>query len=1241
MPHIKRFGLPLAILLAAGGSAIFAQAPAFQSANEGGPTSIPASRLAGDWQASSPLILPAAAPQMPQPAVDLGVVPDPTSVERVLLLLEPSAAQRQALDNELENQQLSGSPEYHRWLTPSAFAARFANSARDIAAVVDWLTSQGLHVAALPTGRGWVEFSGTATQIEQAFHTQLHSVLTTSGTRIVIAAPIAVPAALRPLVHGLVSLDGSISAAALTPPRPVVASAESLAAETSIARAEALPPQIAAQLLHLDALHSSGPKGDGETIAIAGRSNVKTADIAAFRSTFGLTAKPLSVVLDGADPGLTDDQAEAVLTASWAGAAAPDAQIILVPAASTDATDGVDLSLAAIVNQSLAHTVLVGYASCEAALSESHQAFYSALYRQAAAQGMSVIAATGDSGPAACQVAGSTAAITTGYNVDALASTPWNTAVGAVAVDPSNASGGAPSLAAWSPQNPADPAYAGGGGRSLLYRSPTWQPLPSQPSPAAGSASRLIPDLALPTAADTGANRGLAYCLSAATSSNGCNLVRSGGSSAAAAIFAGVSALIAEKNGLQGNLAPNLYALSRQLGVFDDVEQGSTNLACAVGSPGCDASGRIGYATSAGYDLATGLGSINAQKLVNLWATPQAVGTGVASVDLTFAPTVANDTYNPTAQITFTATVISGTGGAIPTGTVFFFDRATNTNLNASAVALANGIATVSVSSVFALGGNNITAVYSGDATYASVTSAPVNINIQPSSTSLIVTPSTITPAAGALITVSTTLTVVTPPIGTVPPTGKVTLNLDGKPTASAALATDSTGATTATFPSISIPSAGVHTLQTIYVGDANYKGSTSPAVSITATKGATVTALVATPATLTAGVPETLTVTIAPANAAAGTTYSLTGTVSFYDGTTLLGTAVVNANAASLPSVTLAGGSLHNITAIYSGDTSWAASTSNALALQSVLLPDSITLAVNINTTGPGQVVSLVATVTPAAIPASNAEQNPTGNVVFYNGTTILATVVLVPSLNFTSTATLITGALPGGQNILTAVYIGDLFYMPATSNPVTIDVQDFSITPSSTNSPTNLKIIKGSSGSASYVVTGLGGFNGQVQVVCAVPTQDDMTCTPSPQQVSDTGTVTFTVQTFASGGTAAANHTPAPLWPRLTGGTALAGLLFFLLPMGRRARIFIGNRSEKFLLLALLLADIGIAGMGCSGSVKAISNSGTPLGVATLTITAAAYVDNTVVSHSVYLTVNVLPPGASLNAQQNPNSK
>jgi len=159
---------------------------------------------------------------------------------------------------------------------------------------------------------------------------------------------------------------------------------------------------------------------------------------------------------------------------------------------------------------------------------------------------------------------------------------------------------------------------------------------------------------------------------------------------------------------------------------------------------------------------------------------------------------------------------------------------------------------------------------------------------------------------------------------------------------------------------------------------------------------------------------------------------------------------------------------------------------------------------------------------------------------------------------------------------------------------------------------------------------VTVLGGFNNQIQVVCAVPTQDDMTCLPSPQQVTPTATLTFTVQTFASGGVTTSSNHPATLWPPALGGTALAALLFFVLPFGRRVRIFT-DRGRGLMILALLLTGLGATGIGCSSSVTAPINKGTSLGVATLTITATAYVDNTVVSRSVYLTVNVLPLGSS----------
>jgi subtilase family serine protease len=1326
MAQKRSFGLPIALLLLASLGAAVAQTPA--------------SRLAGDWRSTDAVKIPASQPPMNLTAMNEGPAPAGARLERMLLLLAPSAAQQQALTAELGNLQNPASAEYHRWLTPAAFADAYANSAEDVAAVAAWLQSEGFQVAPLPAGRGWIEFSGTAAEVEQAFHTQVESVATAGGTRAVLAGDISVPAALQPLVQGLVSLDGAVSTAALTTPLPVSAAAE-LEARTSLTNAEALTPQLAAQLLHLDTLHASGVNGTGETIAIAARSNVSGSDVAAFRTAFALPASPLKIVLNGADPGLTSDQAAATLAASWAGAAAPGAQIVLVPAATTGATDGVDLSLAAIVDQALAHTVAVGHSACEAALSPAHQAFYSALYRQAAAEGMAVIAASGDSGPAACHAAGSDAPVSSGYGVNALASTPWNTAVGVAAFGAGGPAAGSSALAAWSPASAADAAYAGGGGSSTLYAAPSWQPIPTELSQGTGKTAihnRLLPDVALPVAAGTSGNPGLAFCLSGSTLASGCTLVRSGGSSAAAALFAGVAALVAQKNGAQGNLAPNLYALSRESGIFSDVREGSAQLKCVAGSPGCGATEQIGFAASAGYDLATGLGAVNAQYLVSEWtASPQA-GTGAVNVSLTVSPIELNSTYNPSAVISLTATVLSMTGGAMPTGTVVFYDVSTGAPLSATPSAVdSNGNAALTTEGVFASGGNEIVAQYSGDGTYEALSSQPpVNINMQPSTTSLAVVPSTYSPAPGATITVTVTLTVGGPPAGSIAPAGVVTLNLDGLPTSAAQLVTAS-GATTATFSlvvpavstlqshtlqavyagtpyysgstspqitftvikgststvvtpatltpaagsslkvtasitasnsgtgqptgtvnftldgtsvgtgtvsagspataSITIPvvAAGSHVLDAIYSGDTYYTGSTSPAVAISAAKGATLITVTATPPVLAAGGTEILTATLAPLNAVSGITYTITGTVSFYDGALLLGAVPVSSNSAVLTGVKLANNASHTITAVYAGDSNWLGSTSAILPLTATTLPDYVVLTANLAAVPPGQALVLVATVTPTSTPAAGAEQNPAGVVVFYDGTTAIGTAALVPAaLGDTSTATLTTQTLPGGQDTLTAFYAGDLYYNAATSNPVTLNVQDFTITPSPTNPPTNLNIVQGSAGSASFIVTGLGGFNNEIQVVCAVPAQDDMTCTATPQQVVPTATVTFVVQTFSSGSgsaiAAGSRRDPMPMWPRAAGGTALAVLLgFFLLPRGKRARNLLsesaGRSTRRFLILLLLLVGLGGVGIGCN-SVNQVSSFGTPLGVATLTITASAYVDNTVVSHSVYLNVNVL---------------
>ena len=1480
---------------------------------------------------------PAAAAAQTQAAVGL-------RLERMVLLLAPSTAQQQALVKELDAQQDTSSPAYHHWLTPAAFAQAYSNSAGDVAQVAAWLASEGFTVAPLPAGRAWIEFSGTAVQVEQAFHTSLGSVATPTGARTVLTDTISVPSPLQPLIHGLVSLDGQVSASALAAPKPVSAAAAELAAETSAARAAALTPQLVAQMLHLDALHAAGQKGAGQTIAIAARSNVSAADIDAFRAAFSLGANPLSILPNGPDPGRTEDEAAAVLAASWAGAAAPEAKILLVPAATTSATDGLDLALAAIVDRELAETVAVGFSACEAALSEPHQAFYAALYRQAAAEGIAVVAAAGDSGPSACHAAGSDARVSSGYGVNAMASTPWNTAVGAVAL--ASAATTASQLAGWSPVSAADPAYAGGGGSSSLYAVPVWQPIPAQgteqPSPA-GVYKRLLPDVAMPAAIDSGINRGLAFCLGGATAAKGCTLMRSGGSSAAAAMFAGIAALVAQKNGAPGNLAPNLYSLNGVSGVFHDVQQGTAQLACVPGTPGCGVNEQIGFAARAGYDQATGLGSVDAQSLVSQWrATPQ-VGTGAVSAVLSISPQEPNNTYNPSALVTFTINVYSGTGGNAPSGYVTLVNSSTGLALPLSPTASLdqNGNATITLNldQIFSTAGSyNIAAKYNGDVTYKVVTSPAISITTEKSFTLLTVSPSDTAPAPGESITVTVTAGVLTssgPPAGNDPPTGLVTLNLTGGGTSPSYTATlsNSTGTPTATFtltvpagqPSYSLqanyagdtnydastsspvtltltkgattssvspattspyafsplnltasvtaitssstlpsgsftftinsvaqtaatltpgnpstaaltittpapgnytlagsyagdanfsgstaanvgfavqkspttttvippttsPTAGAsfqatvnvtpqyagatlptgnvtvtidgtgqttaslsggtsvtvtltapsttgqHNLQASYAGDTNYSTSTSssvafvvaksptttvvttspsaPAVgdsvvisaSVTATnpgttqpsgsvsftvdhgvasvqqvtagspstatmttqfttagthtaaatysgdsyyatstaqsysfvvaKGATLTTVVATPSTLTVGATESFTATIAPAETLTSLTASFSGTVTFLDsGTTVLGKAAVASNAATLSGITLSGSVNHSITAIYSGDTNWLPSTSVAVSLLSITQPDIVVLTANVTTSTPGQAVVLTATVTPSAIPAATGEQNPTGNVVFYNGTTVIGESALsAVALSDSSVATLTLANLPGGQDTVYAVYLGDLYYDEETSNLLSLTIQDFTITPDPSNPATNLTIVKGSSGSASYIVTGLGGFNNQIQIVCAVPPQDDMTCTASPQQIVPTGTVTFVVQTFASGTTStSSNQKPAPPWRGIAGGTALALLGFFLLPWGRRARTLtdkLASRgARRLLILVLLMAGLGLAVTGCNSTTfSATPTGGTPLGVATLKITASDNVDNTVVSRSVFLTVNVV---------------
>ena len=194
----------------------------------------------------------------------------------------------------------------------------------------------------------------------------------------------------------------------------------------------------------------------------------------------------------------------------WAGAVAKGASIEFVTSASTNASDGVTLSAQYIVQHATAPVMSLSYGLCEAQMGSGNQ-FYSSLWQQAAAEGIAVFVAAGDSGSAGCDVpysghrsgTNTTTPASQGFGVNGLASTPYNVAVGgtefndtAVAVHllerleqhansprPRDTSRNWPGTrAATRPELSSNSLYAGGGGASTVWRRPSWQTGPGVPA---------------------------------------------------------------------------------------------------------------------------------------------------------------------------------------------------------------------------------------------------------------------------------------------------------------------------------------------------------------------------------------------------------------------------------------------------------------------------------------------------------------------------------------------------------------------------------------------------------------------------------------------------------------------------------------------------------------------------------------------------------------------------------------
>src|SRR2546423_4777981 len=390
--------------------------------------------------ANDTVVIDGTAHRRATPQNDGGPADPSQKLERMILVLKPRAGAKDSLDRLLPQLHDSSSPQYHQWLTPAEFGARFGIADDDLAEVNAWLGRSGFAVEEVATGRGWINFSGSVGQVERAFKTQIHKFNVDGKLHTANAKDPSIPRGLADVVGGVVTLNDFGRKPMNHGFKPVP--------EYTSGTSHYVAPADFAKIYNVNPLYTAGINGSGQTVAIVGRTDIALGDVQYFRSFFGLPANDPVFVHNGTDPGNLGggEEGEADLDVEWSGAVAQNATIKFVISKSTATTDGVDLSAQYIVNNNVAKVMSTSFGQCESSMGTTENTFYNNLWSQAATQGITSFVSSGDSGAAGCNGGNDTTG--SGAAVSGLASTPYNAGVGGTQFnDP------APPSTYWSPTN--------------------------------------------------------------------------------------------------------------------------------------------------------------------------------------------------------------------------------------------------------------------------------------------------------------------------------------------------------------------------------------------------------------------------------------------------------------------------------------------------------------------------------------------------------------------------------------------------------------------------------------------------------------------------------------------------------------------------------------------------------------------------------------------------------------------
>lgn len=727
--------------------------------------------------------------------LDAGRMPLNAKLNGISIVFNRSAEQQAALDKLLAAQQDPASPEFHHWLTPDQFGARFGMAQPDIDKVQTWLEQQGLAIERVSRSRNMIRFSGTVGQLEQAFQTQMHFYKAGTETHFAPATALSVPAAIAPTVHAVRNLSDFR-------PRPMHVKARG-AFTSGQSGSNFFAPGDIAVTYDIKPLYSAGIDGTGQSIAVIGQSAIDPKDIENFQNAASLPKKdPVMVLVPGSGNStvFAGDEGESDLDVEWSGAIAKGATINFVYTGSSTNFNAFD-SIQYAIFEDIGNVISISYGACEIAVQKNDFSLED-VFQQAEAQGQTILASSGDQGSTACSgdSNGLTQAQQNALAVNYPASSPWVTGVGGTEISSANSTSstywannsGSDVLTSakqyipevvWNDNSTQYGLSSSGGGASILYTKPTWQ---KGVSGIPNDGKRDVPDVSLYSSPNL---PGYLFCTSdksdwIGASSSGpaqaasCNsgfrdstsggnyLTAAGGTSFAAPIFAGMIALINQKQGWtggQGLANTTLYKLAADGptygSAFHDVKSGNNN--CNAGSTYCGTT-TGGFAAGTGYDEVTGLGSVDLANLVAAW--PASTTALVATTTTVAAATTSPDSN---ANDAITITVAEAGGSGTPNGKInLSIDGGgtaySNSGSTTSVTLGANGTATYTATFASA-GVHTIIAQYAGDGTHAASTGSVIltvgGTNAGKGSFKVALSPSSLTMKRGSQQNETVTLT--------------------------------------------------------------------------------------------------------------------------------------------------------------------------------------------------------------------------------------------------------------------------------------------------------------------------------------------------------------------------------------------------------------------------------------------------------------------------------------------------